>query len=249
MSRRADRRGLPAAPTTAARGRAPLALALALATGAALAQPMHGRWEGLAQVPGQPTPVALDLIEGSAVPKALLTLPGRSAAVVLPAVTLRDGWLEARADAEPAANALGLRLRLPAVDGQLTGELLQGGHRAAVQLLRTGAPQPAPAPPGQALAAELHGVWRGRYDLGFGPREATLKLSATEATMRVVGPRSFDAPFDEAVQVGAFMRLRSSATGLALDAPSAGAAQGQLQARVRLGPFEAALALTREVAR
>jgi hypothetical protein len=209
---------------------------------------LGGRWEGQAQTPGAAVPVLIDIVPGAAV----LTLPGRS--TQRERLTLsesRGGVLRAAAASDPdvaEADALRLVLR-PAERGRvLVGSLHQGGHAAPLRLVRVSDAPALDAIPTMPIPEMAHGVWRGRYDMGFGERAATLRLSAQGNAMTVVGRRTSEIVFDGAVQRGAFLMLTASAAGVSIEAPAAGAAAGVLQATVRQGPFEAALELRREAA-
>lgn len=230
--------------------RAPLFALLLLCTGACAA--LDGRWEGHAQTPGAAVPVLIDLPSHSGARSLILTLPGRSTQRdVLAVRETKGGVLHAAAATPPdSTEATALRLVLRPVDGgrALVGTLHQGGHAAALRLVRTGAAAADDAIPAAAIPASAVGVWRGGYDMGFGERAATLRLSAAGATMTVVGRRTSEIAFDEVVQRGTLLMLKSSASGVSIEAPAAGAAAGALQATVRQGPFEAAVELRREAA-
>lgn len=227
-----------------------LGAALLAACGACAAQ--DGRWEGRAEASGQAVTVILDVVGRGATPGALITLPGRSVQRVPLTTEWRDGVLRARAapaDGAAEADALRVELQLAADGRAFVGTLHQGGHRAALHLTRTGAAPAVDAIPSAPIPSAAFGVWRGRYDMGFGPREATLRLATAGASMTVVGRRTTEIAFDFALQRGALLMLRSSAADLSLEAPAAGAARGTLVATLRQGPFEAVFELQREGAR
>lgn len=222
------------------------ALAWALAgPGAAI----EGRWEGQATLAGQPQPVVVDIAGPG--PQALVTLPGRSVQRLRLASFTRgdDGRWQGQAAATPgAAAADALRLTLEQQGAQLRGSLTLGGHAAPLHLQRSGEAMAAPAPPAALPAAAL-GAWHGRYDIGFGPRELTLRLSAAGSALSIVGRRTTELALDEAGSRGALLMLRADAADLRIDAPWADAASGVLRATLRQGPFEAAVELRREAAR
>lgn len=208
---------------------------------------VNGRWEGQAQTPAGAVPVVIDFVGTQTL---LLTLPGRSPQRErLTVQTPRAGLLRATAAPGPGAteaDALRVELR-PAESGRvMLGTLHQGGHAAALRLLRVGDAPLGDAIPSAAMPASAFGVWRGRYDMGFGERVATLRISANGAAMTVVGRRTTEIAFDEALQRGALLMLKSSASDVSIEAPAAGAAQGVLQATLRQGPFEAQFEFKRE---
>jgi hypothetical protein len=216
---------------------------------AAAAMPVEGRWEGLAQTPDAAVPVMIDILSART---WVVTLPGRSVQRErLSVKTSSTGQLRADAASGPdgkPTDALRIEVR-PADGGRvLRGTLHQGGHAAPLRLVRLGAAPAADAVPAAALPLALHGLWRGRYDMGFGERGATLRVSAQGATMTVVGRRTSEITFDDARQRGALLMLQSSATGVSIEAPAVGAAQGVLHATLRQGPFEAQFELKREAA-
>ncbi|MBL8331338.1 MAG: hypothetical protein JNJ71_21050 [Rubrivivax sp.] len=213
------------------------------------AQPLPGRWEGQAQVSGQAVAVLLDLTEGAPRPTGYLTLPGRSVQRLRLRFELRDGLWRGTASALPgSADGDGPAIELQTADSaqRWRGQLRQGGHAAPLLLNRSGEAPPAEGVPSSALSAAALGVWHGRYDIGFGPRDATLRVMPSGVTMTVVGRRTSEIVFDEAVQRGQLLMLRASAASLAIDAPAAGLAQGVLAASIRFGPFDAPLELRRE---
>lgn len=228
--------------------RRPLLLAGAALLGPALAQPeaaLAGRWEGEAELPGLNVPVVLDLAPragGGWVGAA--TLPGRGPrGVALTALEREGTGLRARL---PGGAGIAFELVLAADGAQLAGRFLQGGHAAPLRLRRTGAPQLDPPPPVTPWPAALNGVWRGRYDIGFGPREVTLRLAAAGSAMTIVGRRRTELAFDEQRVHGAFLLLRAAEFDIAIEAPLPVA--GRLEAQFRQGPFEAPLPLQREAA-
>ena len=220
---------------------------LAMACGPAWAL-AEGRWEGRADVPGQSVPVVLDLLPQGAGWAGWITLPGRGrVAASLGGLQVRSGQMTAElALGAGAPPELAARLELQTSADGLSGRWLQAGHAAPLQLRRTGAAQVARPPPVVAWPATLDGTWRGRYDIGFGPREVTLRLRQQTATMTVVGRRTTEVSFDGVRVLGAFLQLRAEAFDMRIEAPAAGAAQGQLAASFWQGPFETTLQLTRE---
>lgn len=208
----------------------------------------EGRWEGPAELPGLSVPVVLDLHRAGVDWMGAITLPGRGrGAVRLRGLQVTNGLLTA--DVSLGAGAppeLAARIELRHGSDGLGGRWLQAGHAASVQLRRSGAAQVATPPPTAPWPAALDGTWRGRYDIGFGARDVTLRLHQQTATMTVVGRRSTEVSFEGVRVLGAFLRLHAEAFDIQLEAPVSGAAQGQLNAGFRQGPFETTLLLTRE---
>lgn len=216
---------------------------LLLAATAAAPAVEPGRWEGRAEVPGDAVLVVLDLTPAA----VWLTLPGR-AVTAQRLVVAEQGERSLRAAAEPAPGqaaeqALGVTLR--AEGGTLAGTLQQGGHAAPLVLRRSGDVLPA-LPAAGPLPAAWAGVWRGRYDLGLGPRDVTLRISGQAASATIVGRRTTELAFDDAGRRGELVSLQANAAGLSIEAAAAPGADGTLQATLRQGPFEAPLVLRRE---
>lgn len=216
---------------------------------AALAS-LEGRWEGQLVLPGVASvPVILDAHSQGNPQRLVLTLPGRAiqGRVLSRIEQQADGWTSAAAGDAGDADAVQLRWRLAGAGLKLEGEWRQGGHTAPLNLVRSGPAPAADAIPATPLSQQAWGTWHGSYNMGFGPREATLRLSAEGAVMRVVGRRTTDIRFDEAVQRGNLLMLNSQDMGISLEAPAAGLAGAELAATIRQGPFEATFALRREV--
>jgi hypothetical protein len=230
-------------------GHAYALLAALLGWQAAAGAAPDGRWEGLAQTPAAAVPVVIDILTTQT---WIVTLPGRSTQRERLAVqATQAGWL--RASGTPGQDGSSTdTVRIEVRQGEggrvLRGTLHQGGHAAPLRLVRVGEASALDTVPSATLPTSTHGVWRGRYDMGFGERNATLRVSAQAVAMTVVGRRASEIAFDEARQRGALLMLQSSATGVSIEAPAAGAAQGVLQATLRQGPFEAQFELKREVA-
>jgi hypothetical protein len=215
-----------------------------LLAGPALAQTgaLEGRWEGEAEGPGLVVPVVLDLAPRGDGWAGAATLPGRGArGAALSALALQGSTLSARL---PGAAEIGFELQLAPDGAVLSGRFLQGGHAASLVLRRRGPAQLDPAPPATAWPAALDGTWRGRYDIGLGPREVTLRLAGAGSAMTVIGRRTTEVAFDEQRVLGAFLFLRAAAFDIAIEAPLVAGAR--LDALIRQGPFESALVLQRE---
>lgn len=225
---------------------APWLTSLALTTPCAA---IEGRWEGHTTLAGQSQPVVLDLAGPQ--PIALVTLPGRSVQRLRLAGFVRgeDGRWQGRATPAPGGTeADALQLTLQAQGPQLIGHLRLGGHVAALHLQRTGEAM-TPPPPLQPLPAVVLGVWRGRYDLGLGGRELTLRLAEAGSTLSIVGRRQLELALDDAGRRGALLMLRADAADLQIQAPWAAAGEGVLHATLRQGAFEVAVEFRREGSR
>lgn len=222
------------------------ALIAALFAGPALAAPagLEGRWEGEAELPGLVVPVVLDLAPRGDGWAGAVTLPGRGTrGAALAALALHGETLRASV---PGGAQIRFELQLAPDGAQLAGRFLQGGQAAPLLLRRRGPAQLDPLPAAAPWPPALAGTWRGRYDVGFGPREVTLRLAAETSAMTVVGRRTTEVAFDEQRVLGAFLILRAAAFDIAIEA--ALATGGRLDAVIRQGPFEGALVLQRVAA-
>jgi hypothetical protein len=212
----------------------------------------EGRWEGQADLPGLGVPVVLDLLPLGTGWAGQITLPGRGrAAAALAGLRVQSGAMTAElavAAGAPPESAARLELQRSPDGRSLAGRWLQGGHAAPLLLRRTGPAQTAPPLAAAPWPAALDGSWQGRYDIGFGPREVTLRLRQQTASMTVVGRRTTEVAFDSVRIVGAFLQLQAEAFDMRIEAPAAAAGEGRLAAMLRQGPFESALPLTRQPA-
>jgi len=230
-----------------------LAAGLACA-GAPAATDPAGRWEGVADIPGQPLRLVLDLdhdAQGRWAGSAIL--PGRGvkgAAVDGLAVDGCDVRLGLAA-AFPGGDTLQPRLVLACqADGAFAGTFTLGGRSAAVSLHRSGPAQVDRPPAASAITPALAGTWTGRYDLGGYPRAVTLTLGngpggAGGGQLVIVGKRTTTLQVDQVVQGREFVTVRASSAGLSIEGRFA-VQEGVIDGTVSQGPFEAALVLHRQ---
>lgn len=228
--------------------------AWAVAAPAEAPPPLAGRWEGQAELPGMSVALVLDLRLAGAGWSGQATLPGRGlSGVPLRGLVLTGSRLEARlggpATGQDAATA-GIELAPGTEPGTLQGHFVQAGHRAPLTMVRTGEAHWQPAALPAPLDPRLAGTWRGRYDIGFGERQVTLRLlPPSSAAMTVVGRRTTELEFDEAGRFGQLWILRSAAFGITVEAPVLPDSPDELRATLRQGPFESPLQLLREASR
>jgi hypothetical protein len=232
-------------------------LAAGLACGGArAATDPAGRWEGTADIPGQPLRLVIDLdrdAQGRWAGSAILPARGvKGAAVDALAVTGCDVRFGLAA-AFPGGDRLQPRLALAcAADGSLSGTFTLGGRSAAVSLRRSGPAQVDPPPASSAITAALAGRWTGRYELGGAPREVTLTLANGAAgtgggQLTIVGKRTTTLQVDQVTQGREYVTLRASSAGFSIEGRFA-AGDGVIDGAVSQGPFEAAIVLHRQPA-
>ncbi|MFN0183836.1 MAG: hypothetical protein ACKVQR_08470 [Aquabacterium sp.] len=230
-------------------------LALAAATALAAAAPdPAGRWDGVAQVPGAPQRLVVDLARGpGGAWIGSVTLPGRGVkgAPLVDLVVDAGGVRAGLSAAFPFPIEPAPRLSLqPAADGTLAGRFEVGGHVAALSLARSGPPQVDRPVPGTGVLPELQGQWRGRYELGGVPRDVTLQLAnggdgLARGRLRIVGRRTSELAVDHVTQGREYIVLLAQAVGFRIEGRF-DAAAGRIDGGIVQGPFEAPLVLLRE---
>lgn len=225
----------------------------AWAAAATAAPDATGRWQGVAQIPGAPQPVVVDLARSGSAWRGSITLPGRGVkGAPLKALQVGDDGVTAATGAAfpfPIEPSPGLALRWRD-DGRLAGVWRQGGHEAPLEMARSGDAQPDAEPQGTPLAAALLGTWTGRYELGGVPREVTLTLAngadgKGRGALHIVGKRTSDLVVDHVVQGREFITLLASEYGYRIEGRY-DAAAGRIDGGVVQGPFEATLVLRRQ---
>ena len=230
-----------------------LATACALAAAHAFAAPdPGGRWEGVADVPGNPLRLVVDLErapdgrwEGSVI------LPDRGVkgapldGLAVSGCDVRFGLAAAFAGGGGAQPHVALACQ---ADGSLAGSFELAGLGTRVSLRRSGAAQVDRPPANSVIGVALAGRWTGRYELGGFPREVTLTLanragSGGGGQLVIVGKRTTTLEVDQVIQGREFVTLRASAANYRIEGRFA--ADGTIEGAVMQGPFEAAIVLRR----
>lgn len=215
---------------------------------------LAGRWQGMADLAGEPLPMVVDLAPaagGTSAPAWIgsLVLPGRNVkgAALTQVVVSGQGLRFTLAEALPSA-AAPFEVRLTrGADGQLVGELRQGTLVAPLRLARSGDAQVERPVPATALSPALTGTWVGRYELGGYPRDVTLKLANGAGGLGggelvIVGKRRSELVIDHVVQGREWVTLTARAASLRIEGRHG---DGTISGRLVQGPFEAALVLRR----
>jgi len=232
--------------------------ALGLAAGSAGAAPeLAGRWEGVADIPGWPLRLLVDLERdahgqwtGSAI------LPGRGVkgapldGLAVDGCDVRFG-LAAAFPGGGGATVPRVALACRA-DGVLAGSFMLGGLSTSIALRRSGAAQVDRPPANSVIDAALAGRWTGRYELGGVAREVTLTLANRGAAggggqLVIVGRRTTTLDVDQVTQGREFVTLRASAADFRIEGRLS-AADGTIEGAVAQGPYEAPLVLRRQAA-
>jgi hypothetical protein len=218
---------------------------------AAAASDPAGRWEGVAQIPGAPMRMVVDIDRDAArhwIGSVIVPGYGVKGA---PISAVQSGDTGVRLDLaaafrSPPGSAVEARLDWGA-DGMLVGALMQGGHSAPLVLRRTGAAQVDLPVPGTPVSAALEGTWVGRYELDGYPRELTLKLAngadgKASGELVIVGRRTSTLAVDHVRQGSEFITLRASGVDLRIEGRWS-ASDGSIRGQMLQGPFEAPLVL------
>jgi len=187
-------------------------------------EPLAGRWEGSAQIPGRELRLVIDLAEERGEWRGSITLPGtavKGAALAELNVTNSDVSFTIKgALADQRSGPAQVKARVEG--GRLTGELMQAGHSAALALEKIGPAQVEPVPRSTAIATEVEGEWKGSYELFGYPRTVTIKFhnrgaQGATAEFVIVGKRENKLPVDLVTQEGEFLTVRSAESGLSFE--------------------------------
>jgi hypothetical protein len=228
-----------------------LAAGLLASAYAAAAPDPTGRWEGVAEIPGAPMRLVVDLDrDASRRWVGSVIVPGHGVkGAKVSAVQAGDAGMRldlAAAFRSPPGSAVEARLDWRA-DGTLAGELLQGGHSAPLVLQRVGAAQVDLPTQSTPVSAALEGTWVGRYELDGYARELTLKLAngadgTATGELVIVGRRTATLAVDQVRQGSEFITLRASAADFRVEGRWS-ASDGSIRGEMLQGPFAAPLVL------
>ena len=233
-----------------------LAMGLAACAGARAGPDASGRWEGVADIPGRPLRLVVDLDrDGHGGWQGSATLPGRAVkgapldGLVVDACDVRFALTAAFPGGDTLQPTVALACQ---ADGSLAGSFRLGGRSTVVALRRSGAAQVDRPPASGAISAALAGRWTGRYEIGGAPREVTLTLANRDGEggggqLVIVGKRTTTLVVDQVTQGREFVMLRASAADFRIEgrfSPD----EGVIDGGIAQGPFEAAIVLRRQVA-
>ncbi len=178
------------------------------------AEELAGRWQGVAQIPGVPAVIVLDVDQTAGRCVGSLTVPGYGAkGVPLTEVACEGGTLTAS-----AALFGGAKIRAQAAGGKLAGTLGAGGNTAPIELARVGTPQVDLPPRNATLAAGFEGEWKAEFELGW-KRSAALSLR-NEAGATSSGEMKLDGASVRLVRIvqdGNGLQFRVGDTGLVFE--------------------------------
>src|SRR4051812_21131758 len=217
------------------------------------AETAAGRWEGVAQIPGQELPLVVDLSDdGGKGWTGSIIVPGFGVkGAQLVDLHVRGGDLDfviKGALGNERAGRAEIKAHLTA-DGHLAGDFKQGGHSAAFVLAKTGAAQVELPPKNTAVAKELEGEWKGDYEMMGYARHATMKFSNRGAEgaaleFTIVGKKVNNVPVSLVTQDEDFVTVKSEEFGITFEGRFNRAA-GELKGTLSQGAMEAPLVLRR----
>ena len=146
------------------------------------AESAAGRWEGVAQIPGNELRLVVDLSdEGGKGWTGSITIPGFSVkGAELVDLHVRGGDLDFSIKGALGNERSGraeLKAHLTS-DRHLAGDFKQGGNSAPFVLTKTGAAQVDLPARSTAVAKELEGEWKGDYEMMGYTRHATMKFAS-----------------------------------------------------------------------
>jgi hypothetical protein len=217
------------------------------------AETVAGRWEGVAQIPGNELRLIVDLSdEGGKDWTGSIIIPGFSIkGAELTDLHVRGGDLDF-AIKGALGNARSGRTELTAhltADGHLAGDFKQGGNSARFVLSKTGPAQVDLPPRSTAVAKEVEGEWKGDYEMLGYPRHATLKFSDRGAEgagveFTIVGKKENKIPVSLVTQDGDFVTVKSEEFGITFEGRFS-KQSGEIKGTLSQGPMEAPLVLKR----
>jgi hypothetical protein len=212
-----------------------------------------GRWEGLAQIPGNELRLVVDLSdEGGTEWAGSIIIPGFG----IKGAPLADLHVRGEDLAFTIKGALGnervgraeLKAHLTS-DGRFVGDFKQGGHSAAFVLAKTGPPQVDLPARNTSVARELEGEWKGDYEMMGYARHATMKFSNRGAEgaaleFTIVGKKVNNVPVSLVTQDEDFITVISEEFGITFEGRFNKEA-GEIKGTLLQGPLESPLLLRR----
>ena len=215
------------------------------------AESAAGRWEGVAQIPGNELRLVVDLSdEGGKGWTGSITIPGLSVkGAELVDLHVRGGDLDFSIKGALGNERSGraeLKAHL-ASDGHLAGDFKQGGNNAPFVLTKTGVAQVDLPARSTAVAKELEGEWKGDYEMMGYARHATMKFAShgTEGIpveFTIVGKKVNNVPVSLVTQDGDFVTVKSEEFGITFEGRFSKEA-GEIKGTLSQGPLEAPLGL------
>jgi hypothetical protein len=215
------------------------------------AEKAAGRWEGVAQIPGQDLKLIVDLSdEGGKGWIGSIIIPGFGVkGAPLGDIAVKDleflFTIKGALGGERAGQAK-FKAHLTA-DGHLAGDFTQGGNSAPFVLEKTGPPQVELPPRNTAISKELEGEWKGDYEMMGYARHTTMKFANRGADgagleFVIVGKKVNNVPVSLVTQEGDFLTVKSDEFGITFEGRFVKEA-GEIKGTIGQGPLEAQLLL------
>ena len=207
-------------------------------------EPISGRWEGRAQIPGDELTVIVDLAEENGAWVGSIIIPGLD----VKGAPLTDISMKAPDVSFSVKGALGIQLKLQLDgNGTMTGNFEQAGNHALTTLQKTGPPQVERPPRSTPVAKELEGEWKGDYRMFGYTRHVSIKFTnrgadGAAAEFVVVGRKTNNLPVDLVTQEGDLVSVDSHEIGISFEGRLR---DGKLSGVIRQGPMETPLVLER----
>jgi len=184
-------------------------------------EPVIGRWEGSAQIPGAELKLIVDLAQNNGAWIGSIIIPRldiKGAPLSDLTVTKSDASFVIKNGNAGAALEASFKGRFTTPDA-LIGDFVQGGNTAPFALKKMGPSQVEVPPQSTAVTKEIEGEWKGEYELFGYPRKVSLKLmnrTPKEATAEfvVVGKKTNNLPVDLVTQEGEVLTINSHETGI-----------------------------------
>jgi hypothetical protein len=215
------------------------------------AESVAGRWEGIAQIPGNELRLVIDLSDEGG--------KGWTGSIIVPGFSIKGAELtdlHVRGDeldfaikgalSNPRSGRAELKAHLTA-DGHLAGDFKQGGNSAPFVLRKTGPAQVDLPPRSSVVAKDLEGEWKGDYEMLGYARHVTIKFSnrAAESApleFTIVGKKVNSVPVSLVTQDGDFVTVKSEEFGITFEGLFSKQA-GEIKGTLSQGPMEAPLVL------
>ncbi|HZE13052.1 MAG TPA: hypothetical protein VE086_04780 [Chthoniobacterales bacterium] len=215
------------------------------------AESAAGRWEGVAQIPGQDLRLIVDLSDEDG--------KGWTGSIIVPGFGIKGAELIDQHGRGgdfvfEIKGALGnqrtgqaqLKAHLTS-DGHLAGDFLQGGNAAPFSLAKTGPPQVDLPLRSTGVAREVEGEWKGDYEMMGYARHATIKFAGrgTEGVpveFTIVGKKVNNVPVSLVTQDGDFVTVKSDEFGITFEGRFS-KESGEIEGTLSQGPLEAPLVL------
>jgi hypothetical protein len=204
---------------------------------------LSGRWEGVAQIPGNELNLIVDLSQENGVWVGSIIIPGLG----IKGVSLNDISVQLPNINFSAKGALGIQFKLRLdPNNKLAGTFEQAGNRAPASLQKTGAPQVEYPLRSTPVAKELEGEWKADYEMLGNTRHVSITFAnrpdGATADFVIVGRKHNVLPVDLVTQEGDLVTVDSHEMGFTFEGRLR---DGKLAGAIQQGAIETPLVLLR----